>query len=262
MSMNPDPRPSGLTGFLTLIEREYYRFARLAAQTIAPPVIMTGLFVVIFGYSLGGRIESISGVSYILYILPGLAGMGAITNSYSNSSTSLYMARIDRSIENILVAPLTPLKIVAAFVIGGVTRGLVVGTVTVAVAVLLTDLTIGHMGWGLLVLTLISAIFSSLGVISALWAEDWDHLATFSNFVITPFVYLGGVFYSVTMLPGVWKKVSYANPMFYFIDAFRWAVLGRGDLCPWLSIGVTVFFAFGLLSVAVLLFRSGYKLVV
>jgi ABC-2 type transport system permease protein len=188
--------------------------------------------------------------------------MGAITNSYSNSSTSLYMARIDRSIENILVAPLSSLKIVTAFVVGGVTRGLIVGTVTVVVALVLTGLPIHHAGWALLVLTLISVIFSSLGVISALWAEDWDHLATFSNFVITPFVYLGGVFYSVTMLPGLWRTVSHFNPMLYFIDAFRWAVLGHGDLAPQLSIGVTFGLALATLSFAVYLFRIGYKLVV
>lgn len=261
MSTNPNKAP-GLTGMLTLVEREYYRFARLAAQTIAPPVIMTSLFVIIFGYSLGGQIESISGFRYILYILPGLAGMGTITNSYSNTSTSLYMARIDRSIENILVAPLSNLKIVTAFVIGGVTRGLVVGVVTVAVAVLLTGLRIEHPFCGLAILTLISVVFSSLGVVSALWAEDWDHLATFSNFVITPFVYLGGVFYSVSMLPGIWHKVSFLNPMLYFIDAFRWSVLGRGDLSPWLSAGITAVFAFGLLAFAVGLFRKGYKLIV
>jgi ABC-2 type transport system permease protein len=161
---------------------------------------MTGLFVIIFGYSLGGQIESVSGFRYILYILPGLAGMGTITNSYSNTSTSLYMARIDRSIENILVAPLSNLKIVTAFVIGGVTRGLWWGG----------DGRRGGASHGASDRTSIlrSCDFNThfnrlflLGVVSALWAEDWDHLATFSNFVITPFVYLGGVFYSVSMLP-------------------------------------------------------------
>lgn len=251
-----------MIGFLTLIEREYYRFARLAAQTIAPPVITTILFVVIFGYSLGSQIEKISGFPYIIYLLPGLSGMGVITNSYSNSSTSLFMARIDRSIENILVAPLSHLKIVTAFVIGGMTRGLVVGGVTLLAAAILTGLTVEHLLFSILFLVLISTVFSSLGIISALWAEDWDHLATFSNFVITPFVYLGGVFYSVTMLPGIWQKISYANPMFYMIDGFRWAVLGRGDLSPWLAGGVTLALAVGTLSAAVALFRVGYKLVV
>ena len=251
-----------LTGFLTLIEREYYRFARLATQTIAPPIIMTLLFVVIFGYSLGEGIQKIAGFPYIIYILPGLAGMGVITNSYSNSSTSLYMARIDRSIENILVAPLSHFKIVMAFVIGGMTRGLVVGTTTLLIAVLLTGFHIHSFCLSLLCLTLLSMIFSSLGIISALWAEDWDHLATFSNFVITPFIYLGGVFYSITMLPDIWRKISYVNPMFYFIDGFRWAVLGHSDISPLISGGVISFFAVGSLLTAVSLFRIGYKLIV
>ena len=251
-----------MTAFLTLIEREYYRFARLAAQTIAPPIIMTILFVVIFGYSLGSQIESISGFRYILYILPGIAGMGVITNSYSNSSTSLFMARTDRSIENILVAPLSYTKIVTAFVIGGITRGMVVGGITLLVAIPLAGLKIQHGALTIFFLLAISAIFSALGVISALWAEDWEHLATFSNFVITPFVYLGGVFYSVSMLPGVWKKISHANPMFYLIDGLRWAVLGKGEIAPQIAIGVTLGLVSLTLMTAVGLFQRGYKLIV
>jgi ABC-2 type transport system permease protein len=247
---------------LTLIEREFYRFGRLAGQTIAAPVIMTVLFIVIFGYSLGEQIEEISGFPYIIYILPGLAGMGVITNSYSNSSTSLFMARIDRSIENILVAPLSHLKIVMAFVIGGMIRGLFVGGVTLLVASLLTDLSIRHFLLMILSLLAIATVFSSLGVISALWAEDWDHLATFSNFVITPFVYLGGVFYSVKMLPGIWQKISYANPMLYLVDGFRWTILGAADISPWIAGGVTLALALGTLLTAVYLFRIGYKLIV
>ncbi len=251
-----------MTGFLTLIEREYYRFARLAAQTIAPPVIMTLLFIVIFGYSLGEQIESISGFPYIIYILPGIAGMGVITNSYSNSSTSLFMARIDRSIENILVAPISNLKVVLAFVIGGITRGVVVGGVTLIVASLFTGLRIHSLVSTLFFLVGIAMTFSALGVISALLAEDWDHLATFSNFVITPFVYLGGVFYSISMLPGVWQKISLVNPMYYLIDGFRWAILGRADLAPWLAFSVTLGLCIGAVAAAVHLFRIGYKLIV
>src|SRR5262249_4000915 len=142
--MEPSLETTRLRGFFTLIEREYYRFLRLATQTIAPPVIMTTLFVVIFGYSLGHQIESVSGFPYIIYILPGLAAMWAITNSYSNSSTSLFMARMDRSIDNILVAPLSSFQIVAAFVIGGMTRGLLVGGVTLLVAKILTGLAVHH----------------------------------------------------------------------------------------------------------------------
>ncbi|MBI3541098.1 MAG: ABC transporter permease [Deltaproteobacteria bacterium] len=251
-----------MIGFLTLIEREFYRFSRLAAQTIVPPVITTLLFILIFGYSLGGKIESISGFHYIVFILPGLVGMGVITNSYSNTSTSLFMARMDRSIENVIVMPLSSFRIVMAFVIGGVTRGVVVGGVTLLVAKLMTGLPIHHLSLMIFFLLLISSVFSSLGVISALLAEDWDHLATFSTFVITPFIYLGGTFYSVTMLPGIWKKIAFFNPMFYFIDSFRWSVLGVTDLSPWLSGGVTLSFAFLSLIIAILMFRRGYKLVV
>ncbi|MBI1909601.1 MAG: ABC transporter permease [Deltaproteobacteria bacterium] len=248
-------------GFLTLIEREYYRFTRLAAQTIAPPVITTLLFILIFGYSLGEKITTIHGFSYILYILPGLAVMGVMTNSFSNSSTSLFMARMDRSIENILVAPLSYFQIVASFVIGGVTRGLVVGIMTLLVAVIMTGMTFHSYAGTIFFLTLIAAIFSSLGIIAALWAEDWDHLATFTNFVITPFLYLGGVFYSIEMLPPFWKKVSYANPIFYLVDGFRRQVLGVSDLPLTYSLGMLLILSLGFFLLAVRLFQKGWKLI-
>lgn len=250
------------TGFLTLIEREFYRFGRLAGQTIGAPVVMTVLFVLIFGYSLGQQIENISGFSYITYILPGLAGMGVITNSYSNSSTSLFMARMDRSIENILVAPLSNVKIVFAFVVGGLLRGVLVGGITLLVAVALTGLKIQHPMVAAFYLVCLSVIFSALGIISALWAEDWDHLATFSNFVITPLTYLGGVFYSIKMLPPVWRKISILNPILYFIDGFRWTILGHADVPFAVAGGVTLGFAVLSVSAAVYLFRIGYKLIV
>ena len=252
----------GLISFQTLIEREYYRFFRLAAQTLAPPILMTILFIVIFGYSLGSRIREISGFSYIIYILPGLAGMGVITNAYSNVITSLYMARTDRSIENILVSPNSYLKIVSAFVIGGVTRGVLVGAITLAAAIPLTGLSITSIPMTLFLMIGIAVVFASFGVITALWAETWDHLATINNFVITPFVYLGGVFYSIDMLPSAWRTISLCNPLFYMIDGMRWAILGRGDIAPPVSIGITVGLAVGCFGVAVYLFRRGYKLIV
>lgn len=250
-----------MIGFFALIEREYYRFIRVAGQTIAPPVITTFLFVVIFGYSMGSRIESISGVPYIIYILPGIAGMAVLTNSYSNSATSLFMARMDRSIENIIVAPVSHVKIVLAFAVGGLLRGVMVGVITVAVAALLTGFHVQHVVKGLVFLVSLSMTFSAFGIISALFAEDWDHLATISTFVITPFTYLGGVFYSVKMLPPVWQKVSMANPMLYFIDGFRWCILGTSDTSPLICFAVTLSCTLGGLGIAVWLFRRGYKLV-
>lgn len=267
MNSHSDPnKPLSLiqsfTPFFTLIEREYYRFFRLAGQTIAPPIIMTILFIVIFGYSLGTRIREISGFSYIVYILPGLACMGAITNAYSNSTTSLFMAKTDRSIENILVTPISYVRIVASFVIGGMTRGVLVGGITLLVAIPLAKLEIASVLWTGFYLFTIAVFFSSFGIITAMWADGWDNLATISNFVITPFVYLGGVFYSIDMLPPMWRTVSSFNPLFYMIDGLRWAVLGKGDTSPWLSGSLTLLLALGAFSFAVYLFRRGYKLIV
>jgi ABC-2 type transport system permease protein len=250
-----------LIGFKTLIEREYYRFARLSKQTIAPPVLTTLLFIFIFGFSLGSRIREIEGFRYIIFILPGLAAMGVITNSYANTSTSLFMARMERSIENMLASPLSHLQIVTAFVVGGLIRGLLIGWVTLLVSMLMVQMPLVHVGWAFLVIFFNSVIFSCLGIISALWSESWDQIATFTNFLITPFVYLGGVFYSIKMLPPVWQKVSFLNPIFYLVDALRWAVLGWGDIPFWVSMMVIASVAVISFAICLWLFRVGYKLI-
>jgi len=248
-------------GFYTLIGREYYRFARLSKQTVFPPVLTTLLFVLIFGFSLGSKIREIHGFSYIVFILPGLAAMGVLTNSYANTSTSLYMTRLDRSIENILAAPLSSLMIVTAFVIGGLMRGVIIGVVTLLIAYLCVPMPFPHLGWSILVIVLSSITFSSLGILSALWAESWDHIATFTNFFITPFVYLGGVFYSVQMLPPFWHRVSLFNPIFYAVDALRWGTIGVGDLPFWIPLSALSAAALLSFGACVLLFKRGYKLI-
>lgn len=247
--------------FLTLVEREVYRFGRMTSQTIAPAVIITTLFILIFGYSLGQGIQEVSGFPYIHYILPGLVGMAVINNAYSNSSTSLFMTKIDRSIEGILVAPVSSLQVVTSFVIGGVLRGLVVGGVTLVVGALLTKLGVQNLLLVGCFLVATSVIFSSLGVIAALWARSWDHLATISTFVITPFVYLGGVFYSLQMLPKRWQQVSLGNPMLYLIDGFRFAILGISDIPLSVSLIVSLVLAVGCLGIATWLFKRGYRLI-
>lgn len=248
-------------GFFTLIEREYYRFTRLSKQTIAPPILTTLLFIFIFGFSLGSRIREIEGFSYILFILPGLASMGVITNSYANTSTSLYMARMDRSIENILVSPISNFQIVTAFVLGGVLRGVLIGMITLTVSHLCVKLPIHHIGLTLFTLFLSSVVFSCFGIISALWSESWDQIATFTNFLITPFVYLGGVFYSIQMLPPFWHRISYLNPIFYMVDALRWGTLGHSDVSFSVSISVMSGIAILSFSITVSLFQRGYKLI-
>ncbi len=249
------------TGFKTLVLRECYRFARLSGQTLAPPILTTLLFILIFGYSLGSRIREIDGFPYILFILPGLAIMGVITNSYANTSTSLFMARMDRSIENMTVCPLASFQLVSAFTLGGLFRGLVIGLTTLLVAMPMVHLRIEHWGLVLLAFVLTSILFGCLGILSALWAEGWDHIASFTTFILTPFIYLGGVFYSIHMLPGFWQKVSLVNPIFYMVDAIRFAVLGKSDV-PWtLSFGILGALALAAYFLCVYLFRIGYKLV-
>lgn len=247
--------------FRTLVMRECYRFLRLSRQTLFPPLLTTVLFILIFGYSLGTRIREIEGFPYILYILPGLASMGTITNAYANTSTSLFMARMDYSIENLIASPLSHLQLVASFVLGGLFRGLIVGVLPLLISIPMVGLKVQNWPMVLLILTLISIFFSSLGIVSALWSEGWDNIATFTNFVITPFVYLGGVFYSVHMLPGFWKKVSLANPIFYLVDALRRAVLGVSDV-PW-AISLSILSGLALITFffCVYLFWIGYKLV-
>lgn len=249
------------TGFFTLVFRECYRFARLSGQTIAPPVLTTLLFILIFGFSLGSRIREVNGVSYIFFILPGLAAMGVVNNAYANTSTSLFMARMDRSLENMLVCPLSPLQLVTAFTIGGLIRGLVIGCITLVVARLAIGLEVHHWGLTVFVFSLTSIFFSSLGIISALVSEGWDQIASFTTFVITPFVYLGGTFFSLHMLPTFWQKVSLANPIFYLVDSTRYAVLEHSDI-PWkISLSILAGLACGSFSFCVFLFKRGYKLV-
>jgi len=247
-------------GFQTLIAREYYRFARLSKQTIAPPIISTLLFIFVFGYSLGSKIKEIEGFPYIVFILPGLAAMGILNNSYANSSTSLFMARMDRSIENILSAPLSSLQIVGSFILGGVIRGLLIGLITLGIA-LFVHMPLVHPFLTLIVILLISLAFSCLGIISGLWSESWDQIATFTNFIITPFIYLGAVFYSILILPPFWQKVSLCNPIFYMVDALRYATLGKGDVSFTLSFSILLGISCFSFMISVYLFKKGYKMI-
>lgn len=247
--------------FRTLLWRECYRFLRLSRQTIFPPIITTLLFILIFGFSLGERIREISGFPYILFILPGLAAMGSITNSYANTSTSLAMARLDHSVENLLASPLSNIQLVLSYVMGGLLRGLLVGILPLLVSIPMVGLQINNWPLVILVLSLNSIFFSGMGIISALVTDSWDNLATFTNFVITPFVYLGGVFYSIEMLPDFWQKISLANPLFYMVDALRHAVLGVSDFGWALSLSIVGTLSLASFSTCVLLFRRGYRLV-
>lgn len=248
-------------GFLTLIRQELYRFSRLARQTVLPPVITTFLFILIFGFSLGDRIREIHGFPYILYIVPGLVAMGVMNNAFANTSTSLYMAHFDRSIENILAAPLSSLQVVLSYILGGLMRGMTVGLITLVTALLLLQKFPAHPGATLFFLVLQSVLFGAWGILAALCAKSWDSLATQQNFIITPLVYLAGVFYSIEMLPEPWKTISSFNPLYYMVDGFRYGVLGTHEVPLWLSIGTGCAASALLVGLCVYLFRVGYRLV-
>jgi ABC-2 type transport system permease protein len=235
---------------------------RITRLTIGAPVLTTVLFILIFGYSLGTQIEEISSFSYIVYIIPGLTAMAAMTNAFSNSSTSLFMARIDRSVENMVTSPIPPLQIVLGFVIGGLLRGLLVGWITLIVAWLMTDASVHSPPLVLAYLLLSSLLFSSLGIIWALLANEWDDLGHFSSFVMTPAIYLGGVFYSITMLPPFWARLSLFNPVLYLISGFRFALLGVSDVSPIQSIAVSLTLAALSFGLAVWMFYRGYKIII
>ncbi len=250
-----------ITGFITLLGQEWFRFTRLIKQTVFPPIITTCLFITIFGFSLGGQIREIHGFSYILYIVPGLAAMGTIMNAYTNTSFAVYMSRFDQSMDNMLAAPLRPIELVSAFVWGGIARGLLIGLVTLLVSLTLLKHIPSHIGVTLFFLVAQSIIFASWGIVDALRAQTWDNLATTQNFVITPLVYLGGVFYSIELLPPFWRTLSHFNPLLYIVDGTRYGILGVHDLPLSLSMGLTTALALGMFTLCVVLFQKGYRLV-
>lgn len=250
-----------LIAYRTLLHRELYRFLRLFKQTVMPPVISTLLYILIFGYSLGDSIKEIDGFAYIVYILPGLAQLGLINNSYQNSATSLFVSRSERSIENMLVSPLSYLEIVSSFIFGSVMRGLTVGVSILITSSFFMDFPIPHLGYLLLSWTLSAALFGSIGVIVALTAESWDHISLIGNFVLTPLIYLGGTFYSINLLPPFWQKISYLNPIFYCVDTTRFAILGQSDTVWSYSFLSLLIMASLTTTTCVLLFKRGIKLI-
>lgn len=247
--------------YYTLLYREVWRFLRLFKQTILPPVISTLLYILIFGYSLGDSIRQIQGFDYIVYILPGLAQLGLINHSYQNSATSLFVSRTERSIENLLVSPLSYLEIVTAYIFGSIMRGLAVGTATLAVSAFFVDFPMPHLPALALSWALSAAFFGSVGLITALLAESWDQISVVGNFVLMPLVYLGGTFYSINLLPEFWQKVSYINPIFYCIDTTRYAILGLSDINWVYSFSFLSIMTCISVGICVWLFKRGVKLI-
>ena len=215
----------------TLTEREIRRYLRIWVQTLVPPAVTMSLYFVIFGSLIGPRIGSMNGFDYIQFMIPGLIMMSVITNSYSNVVSSFFGVKFQRSIEELLVSPMPAFIILLGFIIGGVSRGILVGIVVYLVSLFFyPDFTIHNLPLTLAVLILTAILFSLMGFINAIFADTFDDISVVPTFVLTPLIYLGGVFYSISILPEIWQKVSLINPMLYVVNTFREGMLGISDI--------------------------------
>ncbi len=216
--------------FRTLVIKEIFRFIRIWPQTLLPPAITTALYFLIFGKLIGDRIGTISGAGYMDYIVPGIVLMSVISHSYANVVSSFYSTKFQRKIEELLVAPIPNWVILSGYVSGGIIRGLLVGVVVTLISLLFTAIKVHHIGITLSIAVLTATVFSLAGFINAILAESFDDISIIPNFVLTPLSYLGGVFYSVDMLPGIWQTISMGNPILYMINAFRYGLIGVTDI--------------------------------
>lgn len=246
--------------FFTLARREIARFFVLKSMTIFPQLITTILYIIIFGFSLSGRIKEIHGFSYIEFIFPGLVLMGVILNSYNNAANTLFVCRYDFSIQDLLLTPLSYFQIALAYTLSSMIRGLVVGIFVLLCGKLL--LNIHFFSLSILILFSLSTtmIFSSFGIMIGLWAERWDDVGLFITYIVTPLIFLGGIFYSIDMLPIWWQKVSLFNPIFFMVNGFRYGILGFQEFSLITSLLTVLSLQIVLFGWTVYLFKIGYKL--
>ncbi|MCV6590926.1 MAG: ABC transporter permease [Marinobacterium sp.] len=233
--------------FWTILVREIRRFTRIWAQTLLPPAITITLYYIIFGNLIGSRIGEMGGFNYMEYIVPGLIMMSVITNSYSNVVSSFYSSKFQHNIEELLVSPVPNWVILAGYVFGGVARGLMIGVIVTLLSLFFTDLQVHHLGVTVLVVLLTAILFSLGGFINAIFAQSFDDVSIVPTFVLTPLTYLGGVFYSINLLPEFWQNVSLLNPILYMVNTFRYGILGVSDISIGFALTAIVVFI-GLLS--------------
>ena len=243
--------------YSTIVIKEVLRFARIWVQTILPSAIMTSLYFLIFGALIGERIGEMDGYSYQSFIVPGLILMAVITNSYANTVSSFFQAKYQRHVEELIIAPVPSWIILAGYVTGGVVRGLVVGAVATGVTLYFSDVGVEHPLLTILVVVLTSILFTLAGLINAIFAKSFDDISVIPTFVLTPLTYLGGVFYSISLLPPFWQKLSLANPVLYMINAFRYGILGVSDIRPVTALLLIMGFILILGSVALWLLNRG-----
>lgn len=244
----------------SILDKETNRFLRIWVQTLVPPAITMTLYFVIFGSLIGSRIGDMGGFSYMEFIVPGLIMMSVITNSYANVASSFFSAKFQRNVEELLVAPVPNYIIVLGFVGGGMARGMLVGLIVTILSLFFVTIQIHNLAVIIVTVTLTSMLFALGGLINAVYAKTFDDISIIPTFVLTPLTYLGGVFYSLTLLPGVWQQVAALNPVVYMVNAFRYGFLGVTDVSLWLALAVVVGFIVVLFSYAMYLINRGIGL--
>jgi ABC-2 type transport system permease protein len=244
-------------GFLTLVRKEVIRVVRIWVQTIVPPAITMTLYFIIFGNLIGRRIGTMDGFDYMQYIAPGLIMMSVITNSYGNVVSSFFGAKFGKHVEEMIVSPMSNATIVLGHVAGGVMRGLMVGGLVTIIALGFTQLSVANPLITFSMVILASTVFALLGFVNAVFAKKFDDISIIPTFVLTPLTYLGGVFYSISLLPEFWQKVSLGNPILYMVNAFRYGILGTSDIDIGWAYLITGVFVVGLFSLNLFLLNRG-----
>ena len=246
--------------FLTFLKREIYRFMVLYKQTIIPALISSLLYIIVFGSTLGSRISTIQGIPYINFIIPGLAMMSVITQAYQNSASSIMQGKYLKFIEDILIAPLSGLQISLGYIIGGTLRAMICGIAILVMCMFITDFRIINFPLTIFYLLTVSWSFSAFGVMIGIIAKSWDEIGSFSNFVFMPMTFLGGVFYSLDMLPPLWRNISYINPIYWMISGLRYSTLGVEENANIISLILCLGFSLLFTAIASYLIKIGYKI--
>jgi len=249
-----------MSGFPTLLYKETLRFWKVSVQTVAAPVLTSLLYLVVFAQALENRVAVPGGVSYTAFLAPGLVMMSILQNAFANSSSSLIQSKVTGNMVFVLLTPISHLEVYAAYVLASVVRGLAVGVGVLAVTALFVDLRLASPLWIAGFALIGSAVLGALGLLASIWADRFEQIAAFQNFVILPLTFLSGVFYSIHALPEFWQRASHLNPFFYLVDGFRYGFIGASDFSPIASLAVGGL-SFAILSaIALALLKSGYKL--
>lgn len=249
-----------MNGFRTLFYKETLRFWKVATQTITAPVMTALLYLLVFGHVMDSKVQGYQSVSYVAFLIPGLVMMSVLQNAFANSSSSLIQSKITGNLVFVLLSPISHWGFFSAYVLAAIVRGLVVGLGVFVVTVWFAHLHFVAPAWIFIFALLGAAILGTMGLIAGIWAEKFDQLSAFQNFIIMPLTFLSGVFYSIANLPPFWKTISHLNPFFYMIDGFRYGFFGHSDVDPVISLSIVSVFFVVLAAVALSLLRSGYKL--